>query len=43
MDYQRAQRETLLTKSRVSALTEEEKQRLRELYRTPHVEPGNDS
>ncbi len=31
----RAEREALLTKSRASELTEEEKQRLRELYRAP--------
>jgi len=34
-DQRRAEREMLLTKSRGTPLTEEEKQRLRELYRPP--------
>ena len=34
-DHRRAERETLLAKSRVSPLSEEEKQQLRELYRLP--------
>jgi len=37
----RAEREMLLAKSRLSPLSEEEKQRLRELYRMPAAEQGN--
>ena len=35
LEQRRIEREKLLAKSRATALTEEEKQRLRELYQTP--------
>jgi len=41
-DQQRSERETLLTKSRASQLSEEEKQRLRELYRTQAAKSSSD-
>jgi DNA primase len=40
-DQRRSERETLLTKSRESPLSEEEKQRLRELYRKPPASLGS--
>jgi DNA primase len=41
-DQRRSERETLLTKTRASQLSEEEKQRLRELYRAPAAQPASD-
>jgi DNA primase len=40
-DQRRAEREMLLAKSRASPLTEEEKQRLRELYRSPPAQSSS--
>ncbi|MGB5452678.1 MAG: DNA primase [Sedimenticolaceae bacterium] len=42
-DQRRAEREALLAKSRSSPLTEEEKQRLRELYRAPPAQLPEDN
>jgi len=41
-DQRRSERESLLTKSRESALSEQEKQRLRELYREPPASLSTD-